>query len=172
MHNHDDNTESSIVEYAKFVAVIALIFSASYFIYSLSDFSDGYEYMRIFMGVFLVVFAGFKFAGYNMFVMMFQGYDLIAKKSKLYAQLYPSIELALGVLFLADLAPYPRNITVLTLMGVGAVGVAQEIFHKRSGIRCACLGNIIKLPLSTVSLVENVSMVAMASVMIVRMVTT
>jgi len=45
------------------------------------------------MGVFLTVFAGLKLIGYKMFTMMFAGYDLIAKKSRLYASAYPVIEL-------------------------------------------------------------------------------
>jgi hypothetical protein len=45
--------------------------------------------------------------------------------------------------------------------------VAQEL-KRRAGIHCACLGNVIKLPLSTVSLVEDIGMGLMAAAMLVH----
>lgn len=153
------------VEYLKFAGVLAFIILASALIY---NFWDGaHHWMPIFMGVFLMTFAGFKFAGYKMFVMMFRGYDPIAKKSKRYAQVYPFIELLLGIAFLFNFLPVVANILVILLLGIGSIGVFQEIYHRRSGFYCACLGNIIKLPLSTVSLVEDVTMVAMAAIMLI-----
>ena len=166
--HHHSTSESNLLEYAKFVGVILLILIMSWVLYSSSNTTGNYEFMRIFMGVFLVVFAGFKLAGYKMFVMMFQGYDLIAKRVKLYAQAYPLIELGLGIMYLTDVYDVARNSILLIVMGVGAVGVFQEIYHRRSGVYCACLGNVIKLPLSTVSLVENVTMAVMAALMLLR----
>ena len=87
--DHHDSSDSNPIEYLKFVAVIVLITFISWGLYPQPGDSDGFEFIRLFMGVFLVVFSGFKLVGYQMFVMMFQGYDLIARKSKLYAQLYP-----------------------------------------------------------------------------------
>lgn len=171
-HNHDHHnpdqkhatSANNAVEYLKFAGVIAFIILASVLIYNF--WSGAHSWMPIFMGAFLVTFAGFKLAGYKMFVMMFSGYDLIAKKSKLYARAYPFIELLLGVAFLFNFLPIASNILVILLLGIGSIGVFQEIYHRRSGFYCACLGNIIKLPLSTVSLVEDVTMVAMAIAML------
>ena len=151
------------VEYLKFFGVII---GSSIAAYLFAGTHDWMELMRWFMGVFFVVFAAFKFAGYKMFVMMFQGYDIVAKRFKAYANAYPFIEALLGLSFIMNLAPLPRNLLTLAIMSVAAVGVFQEIYHRRSGVYCACLGNIIKLPLSTVSLVENVTMAAMAFVML------
>jgi hypothetical protein len=53
----------------------------------------------------------------------------------------------------------------MALMAVGAYGVHQELKNK-SNIMCACLGGIIKLPLSRVSLIEYVAMFIMAAAMI------
>lgn len=96
-----------------------------------------------------------------MFAMMFAGYDVIAKRSKIYAYAYPFIELGLGILYLLNYAVVYRDLLTLIIFGIGTIGVAQEI-KKRSGIHCACLGNVIKLPLSTVSLVEDLAMGLMA----------
>lgn len=158
--------EHSPREILKFLGVIGGILAISvgltYYVgaFELSEFS------RYFMGVFFVVFASFKFAGYQMFKEMFAGYDVIAKRSKLYAGSYPFIELALGIAYLANVLPGSRDLITLVIMTISSIGVFQEI-RRRSGIHCACLGNIIKLPLSTVSLVENVGMGLMALMMLV-----
>lgn len=151
--------ENSPIEYLKFALVILGITLVSFWL------ADGSDFVRWFMGVFFVAFASFKFIGYQMFAMMFAGYDIVAKRFKPYAYVYPFIELGLGVLYLTDVAPVPRDIATVLIMGVGSIGVVQEI-RKRSGIHCACLGNVIKLPLSTVSLVEDVGMGLMAVYML------
>ena len=53
-------------------------------------------------------------------------------------------------------------------MLVGSVGVVQSLLNKRQ-IRCACLGAVFNLPMSTVTLLEDGVMAAMAAVMIVTM---
>lgn len=163
-------SQSNSLEYGKFAAVLMLIAGLAYFAATLGvDDAASValnDYLRWFMGVFLVTFAGFKFAGYAMFVAMYPGYDLVAKRSKAYAYAYPFIELLLGMLYIFDAVPDARHIATIVIMGVSSLGVFNEVFVTRKGIHCACLGNIIKLPLSTVSLVENTSMVAMACYML------
>lgn len=164
-HHHMASAKSDAVEYVKFVAVLAGIFLASWYLQN--RYGDSVEsWMGYFMGMFFVIFAAFKLIGYRMFVEMFAGYDIIAKRFKPYGYLYPAIELGLGILYLANFIPGTRDVLTLIVMAVGSIGVFQEIYHRRSGIRCACLGNVIKLPLSTVSLVEDVGMAAMAIAML------
>jgi hypothetical protein len=157
--------ENSPVEYFKFFLTILSIVLISLYLNTRYGSAGLPEYLRWFMGVFFVVFAGFKFVGYKMFAMMFAGYDVIAKRFKPYAYAYPFIELCLGIFYLTASLPITRDIITAIVMGVGTIGVTQEI-KKRSGIHCACLGNIIKLPLSTVSLIEDVGMGLMAGAML------
>ncbi len=152
-------------EIAKFGAVLAGIIFVSLVLSSLYSSGSLEGWARWFMGVFFVVFACFKFAGYRMFAMMFASYDVVAKRVQTYAYAYPFIELALGILYLTDNIPIIRDTLTLLIMTVATIGVVQEI-GRRSGVHCACLGNIIKLPLSTVSLVEDVGMALMALVML------
>lgn len=159
-------SENSPKEYAKFALVILEIVLVSAVLSNKFGSGGWLEYLRYFMGVFFVTFAFFKFVGYNMFVMMFAGYDIVAKRFKPYAYAYPYIELGLGALYLFNLLPGARDILTIIIMGAGTIGVFQEI-KKRSGIHCACLGNVIKLPLSTVSLIEDVGMGLMAVVMFI-----
>lgn len=165
-HHTVPEGENSPKEYAKFALILLVITLISLFLHSVYGVGGIREFLRWFMGVFFIVFAAFKFIGYQMFVMMFAGYDIVAKRIKPYAYVYPFVELGLGILYLADTAPLSRDLMTVFIMGIGTIGVAQEI-NKRSGIHCACLGNVIKLPLSTVSLVEDVGMGLMAFLMLI-----
>lgn len=158
--------ESSTKEYLKFALVIVVIVAVAWMFFVITNTSGFMEYLRWFMGVFFVVFAGFKLVGYRMFPPMFAGYDVIAKRFKPYAYAYPFIELGLGLLYVFNVWPVGRDVLTVLIMGVGSIGVVQEV-RRRSGIHCACLGNIIKLPLSTVSLVEDVGMGLMALAMLI-----
>jgi hypothetical protein len=53
----------------------------------------------------------------------------------------------------------------LILSLVGAVGVIQSV-ARRQTIQCACLGTVFKLPMSTVTVIENLGMAAMAAWML------
>lgn len=164
--NHHAASSSNRVEYLKFVGLLFAILFGSFIYASVQSDMNLNKWMEIFMGVFLITFASFKFAGYRMFIAMFRGYDIIAKRFFLYALAYPFIEIVLGFVYLADVFDFWRDILLFIVMSIGSIGVFQEIYHRRSGTHCACLGNIIKLPLSTVSLVEDVSMALMAGYML------
>jgi hypothetical protein len=157
--------ESSPMELIKFALVIVAILAVSTGVYLLTSTSGLTGRLRWFMAIFFLTFGSFKLAGYQMFADMFSGYDIVAERFKPYAYAYPFIELALGIAYAsAKFQPWLDWVT-LAVMAVGTVGVFREL-KRRTGIHCACLGNIIKLPLSTVSLVEDVGMGAMALFMI------
>lgn len=167
-HGHDTHIvqgENTLKESLKFVLVLTAITFISYFLTVKFGDNTTFDFLRWFMGVFFVVFAAFKLVGYKMFVMMFAGYDIVAKRSKAYAYAYPFVELGLGLFYLTNSFGAVRDIATIAIMGIGTIGVYHEI-KKRSGIHCACLGNVIKLPLSTVSLIEDVGMGLMALVML------
>ena len=156
--------ESSKKEYMKFFAIIFGLFLAATLTSSLTGL-NWEEWMRWFMGGFFIVFGGFKLIGYENFVIAFRDYDILAKRHKIYAYIYPFIELFLGVIYVLNLFSPARDVFTVIIMSIGAFGVAKAIMH-RSHIQCACLGNIIRLPLTTVSLVENLVMASMAFIML------
>lgn len=165
MHDHenmDHSQEGTPKEYAKFAIVILGILLLSWGYASFSSVN----FMTAFMGVFFVVFAIFKFLDLRGFVSSYIGYDLIAKRSTAYAYLYPFIELGLGIAYLSN-APAWINWVTLIIMLIGAIGVQKQLF-RGSKIKCACLGTYIKLPLTTVSLTENLLMAAMAFYVIIK----
>lgn len=57
---------------------------------------------------------------------------------------------------------FATNLVTLVVMVVSSIGVIQSLLNKRK-IRCACLGTVFNLPMSTVTLVEDGLMVAMAA---------
>jgi YHS domain-containing protein len=123
------------------------------------------EAMYDFMGFFFVVFAGFKLMDVKGFAEAYATYDILAKKSRAYALAYPFIELGLGVGYLFRWNPGVMNWTTLLLMSVSSIGVLQAIRQKRK-IQCACLGTKIKLPMTKITLFEDLLMVLMALAMI------
>jgi hypothetical protein len=78
------------------------------------------------------------------------------------------VELGLGVAYLLNFAPVATNTVTLVLMLVGASGVLRALWDKRA-IRCACLGTALNLPMTKVTLVEDLAMAAMAAVMLIMM---
>jgi copper chaperone CopZ len=123
-------------------------------------------WMMMFMGGFFTVFGAFKLLDVPAFADAYARYDVIAKLFKPWGYAYPIIETALGLGFFFN---YPDMMTLswiaLVLSAVGAIGVIQANLSKQS-IQCACLGTVFQLPMSVVTIVENVGMAAMAAWML------
>ncbi len=119
------------------------------------------ELMRSFMGFFLCLLAMLKLFNISGFADGYQKYDILAKRSRAYAYTYPFIELALGISYLANFNHLLTNIATLVVMIIGTIGVVKSL---RAGLdlRCACLGTVLNVPLSTVTLVEDIGMGLMA----------
>lgn len=123
--------------------------------------------MHDFMGFFLVVFALLKLFDLDAFAEGFQKYDLLAKSFRPYAFAYPFIELALGLAYLSFWRPTTVYLATIIVLGFSALGVIRALVRGLN-VRCACMGTVLKVPLSTVALVEDLSMFGMALVMWLR----
>lgn len=123
------------------------------------------RWMDDFMGFFLVVFSMFKFFDLPGFADGFQKYDLLAKPFRPYAYFYPFIELGLGLAYLAHWRPAAVYTATIAVMAWGALGVVRALAQGLN-VRCACLGTVLKVPLSTVALFENIGMAVMAGGML------
>ena len=89
-------------------------------------------------------------------------YDILAKKIPAYGFIYPFIELSFGLLYLTNIAPLETNIAVAIVMGFSSIGVILAVSNK-TRIKCACLGTVFNLPMTTVTIIEDLLMVGMAS---------
>jgi copper chaperone CopZ len=122
--------------------------------------------MNHFMAGFFLVFSFFKLLDIKGFAESYSSYDILAMKFPLYGYVYPFMELALGLAFLSGFEPLLINWITIGLMGFSSIGVIRSVLNKEK-IRCACLGAVFDLPMSTVTIVEDLLMVAMAGGMIV-----
>jgi len=118
-------------------------------------------YMILFMGVFFVVVSLLKFIDWKGFTQAFAMYDVVAKKSRLYAMAYPVIEFALGIAYLFSFQLTIAATLTFIIMGVGTIGITQNLLQKNP-VKCACLGTKIKLPLTKFTLFEDITMAVMA----------
>ncbi len=165
-HDHSQHElEATPLEYLKFCGVILGIILLSYAVSTFGQTFSWQNFFPKFMGMFFLVFALFKFLDLLGFATSYIGYDVIAKRSITYAYIYPFIELAMALGYLFKI-PYTEGVT-LVFMAIGSIGVLRELM-RHSNIKCACLGTYIKLPLTTVSLIEDVVMGIMALLMILK----
>lgn len=136
--------------------IIALIAISSF-----AGVESGYEWMLHFMAGFYLVFGAFKLIDLPGFANLYASYDLLAKRVKAYGYIYPFLEITLGFAFLFQVGIYQALWLSLILMGFGSLGVISALLEKRP-IQCACLGSALKLPMSTITLIEDVGMGVMA----------
>jgi hypothetical protein len=142
---------------------IIILFTTLMILFVRSDFAFG---MRMFMGSFFAIFGFFKVINLRKFVDAYQTYDIVAKRSRFYAYLYPFLELLFAVTYLFDLGGITRDILVFIIMTVSALGVVQKLRLKEE-IPCACLGMVFILPMTWVTLIEDLLMAVEAMIMIV-----
>lgn len=122
-------------------------------------------WMTGFMGGFFLIFSAFKFLDLPGFANAYAGYDLLAARWSYYGYLYPFLELALGFAYITDFLPLFTNIFTIILMTFSSLGVLNALMHQRK-IPCACLGTVLNLPMSTVTLLEDMGMIIMAIIML------
>jgi copper chaperone CopZ len=147
---------ASLSVYYPLFLVIGLIAIASF---------AGQDWMMSFMAGFFIVFGAFKLLDVPAFANSYARYDIIAKVFNPWGFAYPFIELALGFAFLFWFQMTWTPWIALILSLIGAVGVIQSVMRKET-IQCACLGTVFNLPMSTVTIIENLGMAAMAAWML------
>ena len=119
------------------------------------------QLMNNFMGGFFISFSFFKLLDIEGFADSYSTYDLIAKKVYRYAFVYPFIELGLGIAYITGWQPFITNFVTLIVMVLSSIGVIQSVVNRKQ-IRCACLGTVFNLPMSTVTIIEVLAMAGMA----------
>ncbi len=161
-----EEEESSFLEtYKPLILIVGFIAGVCFLSqYPFDDFS-WMLFMRYFMAGFFIVFAFFKFLNLSGFADSYQMYDVIARRWKTWGYIYPFIELALGIAYLINLSPTPLAIITILILGISSIGVIQSNLNKEK-IQCACLGDVFDLPMSVVTIIEDVAMILMAALML------
>ena len=122
-------------------------------------------WMMGFMAGFYIVFGAFKLLDVPAFARSYAQYDVIAMYFPAWGYVYPFVEVALGFGFLFWFDMYLLSWIALALSLIGAIGVIKATSSKQT-IECACLGTVFKLPMSVVTVIENLGMAAMAGWML------
>lgn len=153
--------EKSIATYKPLILIIAFIAGVSFFAQYPSENFSIMLWMRYFMAGFFIVFAFFKLLNLKGFADSYMMYDIVAAKWKGWGFIYPFVELILGVLYLENIAPFQTNLATMIILGISSIGVIKSNLDKKK-IKCACLGDVFNLPMSSVTIVEDLTMVIMA----------
>ena len=112
------------------------------------------------MGTLLILFGVLKLANLSKFVEIFSKYDIISQKFKIYGYLFPFIEIIIGILLIKGYKlNYIYNL-IKTLMIISIISVSISIIQGKK-LRCGCLGSFFHIPLSYITIFENIYMLVM-----------
>lgn len=118
--------------------------------------------MNNIMGSIFIIFGLLKIVNLPKFVQIFNKYDIISQKVPGYGYLYPFIEIALGIAYLRKYRLDAVNGSTIILMIISIISVIISMV-KGQKLRCGCLGSFLHIPLSYVTLSENVVMGLMSA---------
>jgi copper chaperone CopZ len=122
-----------------------------------------------YMGVFFMLFSFLKLLNVQGFSRTFSRYDYLAKTIPGFAICYPFLELFLGIAFLTQTMLIVAGIITLIVMISQSIGIST-VLRANQTIQCACLGSSINLPISYLTLFENLVMILMSSYMISKLI--
>lgn len=165
---HEEKPAGTKNSYYPIVLIFGYIAVVSLLVQLISGYFNMEQWMSHFMAGFFLVFSFFKLLNIQGFADGYSSYDIVARIFPAWGFTYPFVELSLGLLFLTGTFSLGTNIVTLVVMGVSSIGVIQSLV-KKSPFQCACLGSIIQLPLSKVTLFEDLLMVVMSSMMIIKL---
>ena len=152
------------------LGIIIGLISLTTIVLSLKDLQHGNFTIPItisyFMIGFFLVFAGFKIIGLQGFAEGYSSYDLLARKIFAYGYVYPFIELFFGLAMILDPTSKPLLLAEILVMGFSGIGVSIKIMKKEK-FQCVCLGTILKVPLTKITVVEDFGMAGLASIMLI-----
>ncbi len=126
------------------------------------------QWMGHFMAGFFLVFSFFKLLNLKGFAESYSRYDIVAKKWNSWGYVYAFTELALGLAFLTGFNPVLTNSITFMVMTVSIIGVLQSVYNRRK-IKCACLGSVFNLPMSTITIIEDALMIGMSGIMLLML---
>ena len=156
-NTNEDKQNKHVFTTYKPLLLIFLFIAATTAIVSIDNGKiDVMLWMQYFMAGFFIVFSFFKFLNLTGFAESYAMYDILAKRVKVYGLVYPFIELILGVAYLTGFEPTITYIATICIMGFSSIGVIQSVLDKKK-IRCACLGAVFNLPMSMVTIIENLT---------------
>jgi cation transport ATPase len=160
--------QSWLQTYKPILIIGAYILGIAALVELLNEYSWN-RWMLNFMAGFFLTFSFFKMLDLKGFADSYATYDIIAKRWKGWGYVYAVLELALGLAFLLRFELFITYGLTIVIMSLSMVGVLQTILNRRT-IRCACLGTVFNLPMSTITFLEDGLMIIMSAVMMLTMI--
>ena len=164
----EEVTKSWIATYKPVLLIFGYIIGITLFVELMHSEFAWMRWMNHFMAGFFLVFSFFKLLNLKGFAESYAMYDVVAKKWNGWGYVYAFTELLLGLAFLTGFNPILTNAITFVVMTVSIVGVLQSVFNKRK-IKCACLGAVFNLPMSTITIIEDALMIGMSGLMLLTM---
>lgn len=165
-HETEEEFRSWLATYKPVLLIFLYIFSATALIELTSENFDVMRWMRHFMAGFFLTFSFFKLLNLKGFKESYLMYDIVARKIPAWGYVYAFTELALGVAYLINFNPIITNSVTFVVMTVSIIGVLKTVLDKKT-IKCACLGSVFNLPMSTVTIIEDGLMILMSLGMLI-----
>lgn len=160
-----EKPSSWLSTYKPVLLIFLYLFSITTLVELLAETIDVSRWLRHFMSGFFLVFSFFKMLNLKGFKNSYLMYDIIAKRFPFWGYVYPFIELVLGISFLVNFNSVITNIVTLIVMSLSIIGVLKSVLSNKT-IKCACLGDVFNLPMSTVTIIEDGLMIVMSLVML------
>jgi len=152
--------------YKPILIIFAYIFLVTGLIEIVSEGVEISRWMRHFMAGFFLTFSFFKLLNLKGFKDNYLLYDVVARRIPIWGYIYAFMELVLGIAFLINFNPIITNAATVFIMSISIIGVLQTVLSKKA-IKCACLGDVFNLPMSTVTIIEDGLMIVMGIVMLI-----
>ena len=166
--SQDEETKSWVGTYKPILLIFGYITGVTVLIEAVNGTFIWHRWMGHFMAGFFLVFSFFKLLNLKSFAESYSMYDIVAKKWNGWGYVYAFTELALGIAFLTGFKPLLTNAVTFIVMSVSIVGVLQSVMNKRK-IKCACLGDVFILPMTTITVIEDALMIGMSALLLVTM---
>ncbi len=138
-----------------FILLVSLSYQINLGVFNLHLF------MNYIMAGFFIGLSFFKFLDLKAFAESFSSYDPLAQHWMNYGYAYPFAELLIGLLFISGKVVVFANAATVVVLSITTYGVYKRL-QSKSKFQCACLGTTFNLPLSNVTIAENVLMITMA----------
>jgi len=162
----EEGQKTWLESYKPVLLIFAYITGITLLVQVFSTTFNWMEWMSDFMAGFFLTFSFFKLLNLSGFADSYSTYDILAKRWRGWGFVYGFIELALGLAYLIRFNSLMTNVITFVVMGISIIGVLQSLLDKRK-IRCACLGDVFNLPMSTITVLEDGLMIAMSAIMLI-----
>lgn len=147
------------------IMIIIYLGNLYYLNWNLDTLEKKKTFLHNVVGTVFLLLGIVKLYNLNQFVSIFNKYDIIGSNIPSYGYLFPFLEIILGILFLKQSKIrllYPFTIILITINILGVINGLQSKYK----LKCGCIGSFIDLPLSYLTILENLFILIKTGILI------